>query len=51
MSGLCMMSVPREKISKDKQGFIERVIDHFGPDPNCLQLLFLSEADKSCEVK
>jgi len=29
-SGLCMLSVPREKISKDKQGFIERGIDRFG---------------------
>jgi len=42
------MSVPREKLSKDKQGFIGRVIDRFGGDPRCLQLMFLSNADKSC---
>jgi len=28
--GLCMMSVHREKISKDEQDFIERVVDPFG---------------------
>jgi len=39
-----MMSVHREKISKDKHGFIDR----FGRDPRRLQLLFLSDADKSC---
>ena len=38
------MSVHREKISKDKQGYIE----HFGWDSRRLQLLFLSDADKSC---
>jgi len=27
------MSVPCKKISKDKQGFIKRVIDRFGGDP------------------
>jgi len=40
------MSVLRETISKDKRGFIERVIDRFGRDPRRLQLLFLGDADK-----
>jgi len=48
LSGLCLMSVPHEKISKEKQGFIEKVIVLFRRDPRCLQLLFLSNADKSC---
>jgi len=39
-----MMTAHREKISKDKQGFI----DIFGRDPRHLQLLFLSNADNSC---
>jgi len=43
-----MMSIAREKISKDKHGFIERVIDRFGRDPRRLQLWFLSDADKQC---
>jgi len=34
-----MMSVPREKISEDKHGFIERVIDRFGPDPRTVFLI------------
>jgi len=38
------MSAHRKKISKDKWGFIER----FGRDPRRLQLLFLSDANKSC---
>jgi len=42
------MSVPREKISKGKQGFSERMIDRFGRDPRRLQLMFLGDADKSC---
>jgi len=46
-----MMGVLREKISNDKQGFIERVIDRFVLDPRCFQRLFLSDADKSCYVK
>jgi len=33
------MSVSVKKISKDKQGFIERVIDRFGRDPSRLQLV------------
>jgi len=51
LSGLCVMSVHREKISKDKKGFIESVIDRFGRDLKRLQLLFLSDADKSCWTK
>jgi len=47
LSGLCMMSVPREKICKDKQNFTEIVIDRFGRDSRCLQLLFLTSGDKS----
>jgi len=43
LSGLSIMSVHREKISKDKQGFVDR----FGRYPRRLQLLFLSDADKS----
>jgi len=30
------------------QGFIEGVLDRFGRDIRRLQLLFLSDADKSC---
>jgi len=41
------MSVCREKTSKDKQGFIKSVIDRFKRDARRLQLLFLSDADKS----
>jgi len=48
LSGLCMMSAPREKISKDKQGFVARVIHRFGLDARCLQLLLLSDVDKTC---
>jgi len=44
LSGLCMMSVHPDKISKDKQLFIDR----FGRDPRRFLLLFLSDADKSC---
>jgi len=46
-----MMSVYREQISKEKQGFLESVTDRFGRDPRRLQLLFLSDADKSCWTK
>jgi len=42
------MSVHRQKVSKDKQGFIERVFDCFGRDLRRLQLLFLNDAGKSC---
>jgi len=40
---MCMMSVHREKISKNKQRFIDR----FRRDPRRLQLLFLGDAGKS----
>jgi len=43
-----MISVPREKVSKDMRGFIESVIGCFGRDPRHLQLLFLNDVDKSC---
>jgi len=43
-----MMSDLHEKISKDKQGFIDRVIDRFGGDPRRFPLLFLSDAEKFC---
>jgi len=39
-----MMSVHCENISKDNQRFIDR----FGRDPRHLQLLFLSDPQKSC---
>jgi len=42
------MSVHHEKVSKDKQGFIERVFDCFGRDLRRLQLFFLSDDGKSC---
>jgi len=38
----------REKNSEDKQGFIEKIFNHVGGDATHLQLLFLSDADKSC---
>jgi len=38
-TGLCMMSVHREKVSKDKQGFIYG----FGQDCRRLKLVFLSD--------
>jgi len=44
LSGLRMMSVHSVKVSKDNQRFIDR----FGRDPRRLQLLLLSEAEKSC---
>ena len=33
LSGLCMMSVHREKINKDEQNFVGSVINRFGRDP------------------
>jgi len=39
------------KKSIEKQGFIERVIDRSGQDRRRLQLLFVSDADKSWQVK
>ena len=44
------MSHHREKVSKDKQGFVERVFDCFGRDLRRLQLFFLNDAGKPCEV-
>jgi len=41
------MSVQRE-VSKDKQGFVERVFDCFGRELRRLQLFFLNDAGKSC---
>jgi len=46
-----MMSVHREKISKDKQGYIERELDRFGRDPRRLQLLFRSDTSKQGRIK
>jgi len=43
-----MISIPREKIRKDKRGFIESVIDCFERDPRRLQLLFLNDVDQFC---
>jgi len=42
-----LTSVHREKISKDKQGFIERMLDSFGRDLRRLQPLIQSDAHKS----
>jgi len=36
------------KVSKGKQGFIDRVFDYFGRDFRRLQLLLLSDAGKTC---
>jgi len=41
------MSVTRENISKDKQGFIEGVIYRFGQNPRRSQLLCLNDVDNS----
>ena len=41
LPSLDMMSVYREKTSKDKQGFIESALDRFGRDLKRLQILFL----------
>ena len=46
-----MMTVPYEKIEKKPKTskvLFEKVIDGFERDPRHLQLLFLSDADKSC---
>ena len=45
---LCMMNVSHEKSAKTSKVFGKRMIDRFGRDPRSLQLLFLSDADKSC---
>jgi len=49
--GLCVMTAHREKNSKNKQGFIERVVYRFERDLRHLQLLFLRDADKCCWTK
>ena len=46
-SSICVMNFHRGMISKDKKGSTEGVIDSFGREPRHLQLLFLSDADKS----
>jgi len=38
--GLCLMSVHREKIKKVKQGFIVRVFDRLGRDPDVCSFVF-----------
>jgi len=48
LSGLCVMSVHHEKISKDKQGFIVKEIDRFGRDLRHLQILFLNDVYMCC---
>jgi len=42
------MSVHRDKVSKDRHGFIERMFDCFGRDLRRLQLFLLNDAGKSC---
>jgi len=42
-----MMSVQRERNSKDKQGFIETTFDCFARDARRFQLFLLSDTDKS----
>lgn len=40
LSGLCMLSVHREKVNAKKSEFMERVVDEFGRDHRRLQFLF-----------
>lgn len=40
LSGLCMLSVHREKVNSQKTKLINRVIDKFGSDPRRIQFLF-----------
>ena len=40
LSGMCMLSIHREKVKRQKTVFIEKVIDKFGRDPRRLQFLF-----------
>ena len=40
LSGLCMLSIHREKINANKAEFMEKVIDEFGRDRRQLQFLF-----------
>jgi len=49
MFGFCM-SVHREKINKDKQDFIKKVIDRFLRNLRRLQLLFLCDPDMCCHA-
>jgi len=44
-----MISVHRKQ-SADNKGFISMVIDRFGQDVGRLQLLFVSDANKCCQV-
>lgn len=40
LSGLCMLSVHRDKVNSQKTELMNRVIDNFGRDPRRLQFLF-----------
>ena len=40
LSGLCMLSVHRDKVNSHKTELMNRVIDNFGRDPRRLQFLF-----------
>ena len=40
LSGLCMMSVHRSKISSNKKEYIEKVIDMFGSESRRMKFLF-----------
>ena len=40
LSGLCMLSVYRDKVNSQKTELMNRVIDNFGRDPRRLQFLF-----------
>lgn len=40
LSGLCMLSVHRDKVNSQKTELMNRVIDKFGRDPRRLQFLF-----------
>ena len=40
LSGLCMMSVHRQRVNADKTELIKKVIDKFGIEPRRLQFLF-----------
>ena len=40
LSGLCMLSVHRDKVNSQKTDLMNKVIDNFGRDPRRLQFLF-----------
>ena len=40
LSGLCILSVHREKVKEKKDAIIEKVINKFGVEPRRLQFLF-----------